>query len=48
MVAFFGFGFGNNPVVFNGTRAGAGQNVLLMELQIYLPSKPVTSARARI
>lgn len=46
-VAFFGFGFGNKPVVFNGVVVGTEQNVVLRVLQIYCPSSPVTSARAR-
>jgi hypothetical protein len=46
-LASAGFGFGNSPVVFSGLVVGAEQNVLLKELQIYLPSSPVTSASAR-
>jgi hypothetical protein len=46
-VAFAGFGLGNKPVILNGLVDGAGQKLELRELQIYLPSRPVTSARAR-
>jgi hypothetical protein len=42
-----GLGFGNRPVVFGRARAGDGQKVLLRELQMYLPSRPVAFANAR-
>jgi len=47
-LALLGFGFGNNPVVLStGYAGGWEQNVLLHELQMYLPSRPLTSAYAR-
>ena len=42
-----GLGFGNRPVVFGRARASDGQKMLLRELQMYLPLRPVASANAR-
>ena len=46
-MTFTGFGFGNKPVVFSGDTVGYVQNVEERLLQMYCPSRPVTSAKAR-